>query len=136
MPTYEYRCANGHAFEQFQKMSDPAVEVCPECGAAAERLMSAGAGLVFKGSGFYITDYRGDAYKKAAESDKAGTAGSAGAAAPAPAPAASEGGKAEKPATPTSTSSSTSTSSESSSKPATGGSSSSGGKSGGKSGDA
>src|SRR4051812_14182586 len=77
MPTYEYRCENGHMFEQFQKMSDPAVEVCPQCGAKAERLMSAGAGLVFKGSGFYITDYRGDDYKKAAESDKTGSAGSA-----------------------------------------------------------
>src|SRR3954471_6718604 len=77
MPTYEYRCENGHMFEQFQKMSDPAVEVCPQCGAKAERLMSAGAGLVFKGSGFYITDYRGDDYKKAAESDKSGSAGSA-----------------------------------------------------------
>jgi putative FmdB family regulatory protein len=83
MPTYEYRCENGHTFEQFQKMSDPAVDVCPQCGAPAERLMSAGAGLVFKGSGFYITDYRNENYKKAAESDKSGAAGSAGAA-PAP----------------------------------------------------
>ena len=85
MPTYEYRCSNGHQFEQFQKMSDPPVDVCPQCGAPAERLMSAGAGLVFKGSGFYITDYRNDSYKKAAQSDSGGSAGSAGAA-PAPAP--------------------------------------------------
>jgi putative FmdB family regulatory protein len=78
MPTYEYRCEKGHTFERFQKMSDPPVDVCPECGAPAERLMSAGAGLVFKGSGFYITDYRGEDYRKAAESDRSGAAGSAG----------------------------------------------------------
>lgn len=60
MPTYEYRCdACGSRFEEFQKMSDDPVETCPECGEdEAERLMSAGGGLVFKGSGFYETDYR------------------------------------------------------------------------------
>lgn len=60
MPTYEYRCdACGHRFEAFQKMSDEPVETCPECGEPeAERQMSAGAGLVFKGSGFYETDYK------------------------------------------------------------------------------
>jgi putative FmdB family regulatory protein len=88
MPTYEYRCAEGHDFEQLQKMSDPPIEKCPVCGAPAERKLSAGAGLLFKGSGFYITDYRSDNYKKAAESDK----GSSGAAGGAPAP------KADKPA--------------------------------------
>jgi len=73
MPTYEYRCANGHTFERFQKISEPPVDVCPECGAAAERVLSGGGGLLFKGSGFYITDYRSDKYRKAAESDKAGS---------------------------------------------------------------
>lgn len=60
MPTYEYRCgACGSRFEEFQKMSDDPVETCPECGEPeAERLMSAGAGVVFKGSGFYETDYK------------------------------------------------------------------------------
>jgi putative FmdB family regulatory protein len=74
MPTYEYRCpACGTDFEKFQKMSDPSAADCPSCGAAADRRMSAGAGLVFKGSGFYITDYRGDSYKKAAQSDAGAT---------------------------------------------------------------
>ena len=81
MPTYEYRCpACGTDFEKFQKMSDPPVAECPGCGAAAERRISGGSGLLFKGSGFYITDYRGEGYKKAAEADKGG-----GAASPAPA---------------------------------------------------
>ncbi len=75
MPTYEYRCSNGHDFEQFQRMSDPPVATCPKCGAEAERQLSAGGGLLFKGSGFYITDYRSDSYKKAAEADKAGGSG-------------------------------------------------------------
>jgi len=69
MPTYEYRCSAGHEFEQFQRMSEEPLRVCPVCGAAAERILSTGAGLLFKGSGFYITDYRSDAYKKAADAD-------------------------------------------------------------------
>ena len=76
MPTYEYRCPEcGTNFEKFQKMSDEPGAPCPKCGAAAERRVSGGAGLLFKGSGFYITDYaRGDSYKKAAEGDKGGSA--------------------------------------------------------------
>lgn len=58
MPTYEYRCPEGHEFELFQKMSDDPVATCPECGKEAERLLSAGGGFVFKGEGFYITDYK------------------------------------------------------------------------------
>jgi putative FmdB family regulatory protein len=73
MPTYEYKCQNGHEFEVFQRMSEPPVEKCIHCGGAAERKLSAGAGLLFKGSGFYITDYRSDSYKKAAEADKGGS---------------------------------------------------------------
>ena len=64
MPTYEYECPEGHAFEKFQKMSDPPVAECPACGAAAEHRLSGGAGLLFKGSGFYITDYRSKSYKE------------------------------------------------------------------------
>lgn len=60
MPTYEYRCAKGHTFERVQKMSDPAVDTCDVCGAEAVRAISGGAGLIFKGSGFYITDYGKD----------------------------------------------------------------------------
>ena len=92
MPTYEYRCEKGHEFEVFQRMSEAPVESCIKCGAAAERLLSAGGGLIFKGSGFYITDYaRSDSYKKAAEGDKA----------PSDAPAKASG--ADKPAASTKT---------------------------------
>lgn len=75
MPTYEYRCPKGHDFELFQKMSDPPEASCPECGAAAERKLSGGAGLLFKGSGFYITDYRSEAYRKAAASESGSDGG-------------------------------------------------------------
>jgi putative FmdB family regulatory protein len=74
MPTYEYRCPEcGNEFEKFGRMSDPPVQECPRCHAEAQRKISGGAGLVFKGSGFYITDYRGEGYKKAAEGDKGGS---------------------------------------------------------------
>lgn len=72
MPTYEYRCPEGHTFELFQPMSAAPVADCPECGKAAERMLSAGAGFLFKGSGFYITDYRSDSYRKKAESESGG----------------------------------------------------------------
>ena len=69
MPTYEYRCPDGHDFEVFQRMSDEPGAACPECGKPAERLLSAGGGLLFKGEGFYITDYRSAEYKKKAKAE-------------------------------------------------------------------
>ena len=60
MPTYEYQCPEGHEFELFQKMSEKPRAKCPVCGKTATRQISGGAGLVFKGSGFYITDYGKD----------------------------------------------------------------------------
>ncbi len=60
MPTYEYRCPAGHEFELFQKISSKPAAKCPTCGMKAERRISGGAGFVFKGSGFYITDYGKD----------------------------------------------------------------------------
>ena len=60
MPTYEYQCPEGHAFELLQKMSDKSRANCPVCGKPATRKISGGAGLVFKGTGFYITDYGKD----------------------------------------------------------------------------
>ena len=70
MPTYEFRCPDGHGFERFyRKISDAAMELpCPECGRPAIRHLSGGAGLLFKGSGFYLTDYGKNAHRKAAPS--------------------------------------------------------------------
>lgn len=79
MPTYDYRCrACGHEMELFQSMSDAPKRKCPACGKnTLERLIGTGAAVVFKGSGFYQTDYRSESYKKAAEADsKAPTAAS------------------------------------------------------------
>jgi putative FmdB family regulatory protein len=72
MPTYDYECdACGHTFELFQSISEPVKKKCPECGKQKlRRLFGTGAAVVFKGSGFYQTDYRSDSYKKAAEKDK------------------------------------------------------------------
>ncbi|HEY0972168.1 MAG TPA: zinc ribbon domain-containing protein [Gemmatimonadales bacterium] len=64
MPTYEFRCPTGHDVEKFFRISEAPSEVeCPTCGAVAVRRISGGAGLVFKGSGFYITDYGKDGKK-------------------------------------------------------------------------
>lgn len=70
MPTYEYQCDEcGHRFDQFQSIkADPLTE-CEVCKGKVRRLISAGGGLIFKGSGFYITDYRTDSYKNASKSD-------------------------------------------------------------------
>src|SRR5260221_745846 len=87
MPTYEYQCtACGHAFELFQSIKAAPIKKCPNCGKSkAKRLIGMGAGLLFKGSGFYITDYRGDAYSKAAKADVPASTGDAKPAAHTPA---------------------------------------------------
>ena len=78
MPTYDYECEKGHRFEVFQKMSDDPVAECPDCGAKAGRKISGGAGFLFKGDGFYITDYRSDDYKKKASADRTESSGDSG----------------------------------------------------------
>lgn len=72
MPTYDYKCkACGRAFEIFQSMTESPKRKCPSCGKSAlERLIGTGAAVLFKGSGFYQTDYRSESYRKAAEADK------------------------------------------------------------------
>jgi putative FmdB family regulatory protein len=75
MPTYEYECTRcGHRFEKFHSISGPAPKRCPECRCKVKRMISGGAGLLFKGSGFYTTDYRSDGYKKASKADQGGGA--------------------------------------------------------------
>jgi len=71
MPTYEYRCKEcGKLFERFQRITEPPVDQCPYCEGKVERLISSGAGFLFKGKGFYTTDYRSSEYKKKAEAEK------------------------------------------------------------------
>ena len=69
MPTYDYKCdACGHQFERFQSITAAPIRKCPSCGKSkVRRLIGPGAGLIFKGSGFYITDYRSEGYKDAAK---------------------------------------------------------------------
>ncbi len=83
MPTYEYVCEKcGHSFDKFHSMKDDALTVCPKdlCGkktwgkGTVKRQMGSGAGLIFKGSGFYITDYRSEGYKQAAKADTGSSA--------------------------------------------------------------
>jgi len=78
MPTYEYACPDcEHEFEAFHPITAKPVRKCPECGKRkVQRLISGGAGLLFKGSGFYITDYRSESYKTAAKKDSDGTSSS------------------------------------------------------------
>lgn len=138
MPTYDYKCnACSHAFEQFQSMKDKPLRKCPKCGKSAlERLIGIGAAVIFKGSGFYQTDYRSEAYKKSAESDKKSIEPAPSAdkskaettAAKPDAPAKPEPAKAEAPKAPEPTKSR----SDAAKSKKSGGSSGSGGRAGGK----
>ena len=70
MPTYEYECRScDHRFERFQPITARRAAPCPRCGKSAQRLISAGGGLLFKGSGFYTTDYRSSGYKQKAKAE-------------------------------------------------------------------
>jgi putative FmdB family regulatory protein len=115
MPTYEYRCPEGHSFERFyRKIGDAAPELaCPQCGKTAERQLTGGAGLVFKGSGFYLTDYGKNAHRKGPPpgkgSDKGGDKTGEGKSADSTGGAAAESAPAgEKPASPSADGSSSS----------------------------
>ena len=105
MPTYDYECqACGHAFELFQSMTAPVKKTCPACRKPKlKRLIGTGAGVIFKGGGFYETDYRSESYKKAAageskaaEGSSGGSKDSASGSAAASKPAAGKGGGGEK----------------------------------------
>lgn len=78
MPTYDYRCEQGHTFELFHSIKDETPKSCPECGTPAKRVPSGGSGLLFKGSGFYITDYRSKDYKSKANAERSSGSSSPG----------------------------------------------------------
>ena len=83
MPTYEYECTKcGHRFEKFQGINDKPVSKCPRCACKVKRLISGGGGLIFKGSGFYITDSRSRSYREKAKSENSGGEGGGGGAGP------------------------------------------------------
>ena len=79
MPTYEYECFEcGHEFEVFQSITAEPVQSCPQCQGKVRRLISSGGGLLFKGSGFYATDYRSSSYKEGAKKEKGSSNSSSG----------------------------------------------------------
>ena len=93
MPTYDYKCPKcGTVFERFQKITSKPESPCPKCGAKAQRLISGGHGIVFKGSGFYETDYKRPSEKAKHEKRKTRDEGGA--------PGGAGGGGSEKPASP------------------------------------
>lgn len=75
MPTYDYECLKCEkGFERFQQMTDAPLSRCPSCGGKVRRLIGSGGGILFKGSGFYATDYRSSSYKKKVKEEKGGSA--------------------------------------------------------------
>jgi putative FmdB family regulatory protein len=77
MPTYEYECQKcEHRFERFQSITAAPVQRCPQCKGKVKRLLGTGAGVIFKGSGFYQTDYRSEGYKKAAKTESSNSSSS------------------------------------------------------------
>ncbi len=78
VPTYDYLCKKGHRFEAFQSMKDEPLEACVECGAGVKRLIGPGAGFLFRGDGFYITDYRSKTYQDKAKAEAGGSGKSEG----------------------------------------------------------
>lgn len=81
MPTYDYQCSEcGYSFERFQPITARAIRKCPSCGKRkVRRLLGSGAGVIFRGSGFYQTDYRSKAYRDAAKNDRPASGESKGA---------------------------------------------------------
>lgn len=99
MPTYDYRCKKcGHVFEVFHGMMDDTPRKCPKCKSRAEKMPGTGAGLLFKGSGFYTTDYRSSAYQDKAKQDRSSGAAAPAESSPAPAAATPAAGSASTPA--------------------------------------
>ncbi|MDH5656511.1 MAG: zinc ribbon domain-containing protein [Spirochaetia bacterium] len=80
MPTYSYQCADcGHVYDAFQSMKDEPHTECPECKGKVERLIGAGSGILFKGSGFYVTDYKSSSGSASTKTDsKKGSSGASG----------------------------------------------------------
>lgn len=90
MPNYDYLCQTcGHRFEVFQSMNDAKLTDCPQesCDGTVKRLLGTGAGLIFKGAGFYQTDYRSSSYQQGAKQDSAASKPAESSSTPAPAPA-------------------------------------------------
>lgn len=77
MPTYEYECKKCGRFEHFQRITDDKLKRCPTCKGAVKRLLGSGSGIIFKGTGFYQTDYRSPGYHSAAKADSASSGSSA-----------------------------------------------------------
>lgn len=94
MPTYEYQCIKcGHRFEKLQSIKDQPLKSCPVCNGPADRLIGTGSGLIFKGAGFYATEYRSPDYQKRAQADTDKVAATP---APAPSPAANKSSEGDK----------------------------------------